>query len=444
MKTLIKNARIVNEKRVMQGAVLIDGDKIAKIFQEKERTGNYDKEIDAKGQYLLPGVIDDQVHFRQPGMTHKADIYSESRAAAAGGVTSYMEMPNTHPATINMERIHEKQEIAAADSLVNYAFYMGATPDNLSEIEQADPETVAGLKVFMGSSTGNLLVNKAADLERIFKASHLRILTHSESDELIAANLNRLKNTYGDDIPIRYHPVIRSEEACYRSSAYAVELAAKTGARLHVLHLSTAREMDLFEPGPVAAKKITAEACVHHLWFCDEDYDSLGTKIKWNPAIKTARDREALREALRTNRIDVVATDHAPHLPEEKAQVYTKAPSGGPLVQHSLPMMLELTRDKLLDITDVVEKMAHNPARLFGIRKRGFIREGYFADMVLVSPDEPWTVSGHNVLYKCGWSPIEGQNLHFRVVKSFVNGQVVFENGRVNNVQAARPLKFDA
>ncbi|HKK68759.1 MAG TPA: dihydroorotase, partial [Bacteroidales bacterium] len=424
MTYLFKNATLVNEGNLTQASVFVSEGKIQSIITG-DKLPPADEVIDATDQFLMPGIIDDQVHFRQPGMEHKADIRSESRAAAAGGITSFMEMPNTNPATTSMERLKEKQAIAEKDSLVNYAFYLGATPDNLKEIEALDPKVVAGLKVFMGSSTGNLLVNQREALERIFQASPVLIATHCEDDSIINTNLSIYKDKYGDDIPLKYHPAIRSAEACYASTSLAVELASKHNADLHVLHLSTADELELFSSGPVDQKKITAEACVHHLWFSDADYAKKGTRIKWNPAIKSEADRNALRGGLLAKKLDIVATDHAPHLMKEKNQPYAKAPSGGPLVQHSLLAMLELGTKGIIGLPEIVEKMAHNPAIRFKIDKRGFIREGYYADLVLVDPMNHTQVEKDTLLYKCGWSPFEGETFRHRIAKTMVNGKIV-------------------
>jgi len=443
MKTLIKNATIINEGKRFEASLLIKNERIVSLIID-DKYPKADKIIDAKGKYLIPGVIDDQVHFRQPGMEQKADIFSESRAAAAGGVTSYMEMPNTNPPTTDMQRFEEKLDIAAKDSLVNYGFYVGATEENLSDIEKLPANKVAGVKIFMGSSTGNLLVNKPEILERIFKASPILITTHCEDDSIIQANLQNYLKQYGDDIPVKYHPAIRSAEACYRSSALAVELAAKTNANLHVLHLSTAKEMDLFSNSAIHDKKITAEVCAHHLWFSERDYDEKGALIKWNPAIKSQTDRDALRNALKSGKLDIVATDHAPHLLSEKHNPYTTAPSGAPLVQHSLQIMMELASQEILSEEMVVEKMCHNPAIRYQVKDRGFIRENYFADLVLIDPKANYSVEKNNLLYKCGWSPLEGQSFQHAVTMTMINGQIVWENNTlVANPEAAKPLVFE-
>jgi dihydroorotase len=444
-KYLIKDANIVNNGITVFGSVLINENTISKIYTDtlpSELPANTIV-VDAKGKYLLPGVIDDQVHFRQPGLTHKGDIHSETRAAVAGGVTSIMEMPNTNPQTTTQALLKEKYEMGAHDSMVNYSFYMGATNDNIKELLNTDPKNVCGIKVFMGSSTGNMLVDKRETLEAIFKESPLLIATHCEDEAMIQQNIATYREKYHDHIPIQCHPDIRSAEACYKSSAMAVELAHKYNTRLHILHLSTAREMSLFDNTiALKDKKITAEVCVHHLWFSDKDYAVFGNYIKWNPAIKSEIDKEGLWEALLENRIDVIATDHAPHTLEEKQNGYTKAPSGGPLVQHSLVAMLEQVKKGRLSIEKVVEKMCHAPAELFRVEKRGFIKEGYFADLVLVDINSPWTVNKENILYKCGWSPFEGIQFHSKVTHTFVNGQLVYDNGRIEEGYRGERLRF--
>ncbi len=440
---IIKNARLINEGESFTGSLHVNKGKIHRIIK-----GNDDAEaseiIDAKGKWLLPGVIDDQVHFRDPGLTHKGDIITESRAAAAGGVTSYMEMPNTKPQTVTQQALDAKYAYAAQHSLVNYSFYMGATNNNLDELVKTDPSGVCGIKVFMGSSTGNMLVDNPETLKGIFSQIRLPIAVHCEDEQTIIANTKKYKAELGENIPFSYHPVIRSAEACYKSSALAVELASKYGARLHILHLSTAKELELFSADkPIEEKMITAEVCVHHLWFNDEDYNRFGARIKWNPAIKSARDQEALLQGLLEGRIDVVATDHAPHTLAEKSNTYFKAPSGGPLVQHSLVAMLDLCHEGKIKPEEVVEKMSHNPARLFRVADRGFLREGYWADLVLVDPDQPWTVEVSNLLYKCGWSPFEGHTFRSRVEKTFVNGKPVFDRGSIIEQSAAMRLQFN-
>ena len=442
---LIYNATIVNEGKSFVGSVLIDGQVIKSVFDTTppHEVLNNSEVIDATGLWLLPGAIDDQVHFREPGLTHKADISTESRAALAGGVTSFMDMPNTKPQTVTIEELDRKYELGAEKSYANYSFYMGATNDNLHELKKVDAKEVCGVKVFMGSSTGNMLVDSRKTLQSIFAEIDMLITTHCEKEEIIRENLARYKAEFGDeDIPLKYHPLIRSAEACYRSSAEAVELADKYGTQLHILHLSTAREVGLFDVKPLAEKKITGEVCVHHLWFTDEDYDKYGSRIKWNPAVKTKADRDGLLRGLLDGHLDVVATDHAPHLWSEKQGGCLKAASGGPLVQHSLLMMLELVKQGKLTKEDVVTKMSHAPAILYKVHKRGYIREGYYADMVLVNPNKSYTITKENILYKCGWSPLEGETMSNSIEKTFLNGDVAYENGNVKEVRGMR-LGFD-
>ena len=440
-KVLIKNARIVNEGCITKGDILIEDELIVQI--EKSIDSPEAQIIDAKNKYVLPGVIDDQVHFREPGLTHKATIATESRAAAAGGITSFIEMPNTNPQTTTIEKLEDKFEIASKTSFVNYSFMFGGTNDNLEEILKVDSKNVAGLKLFLGSSTGNMLVDNPEVLEKIFSSTNLLISVHCEDEATIRNNTKLYTDKYGDDIPIKYHPIIRSEEACYLSSSKAIELAKKTGARLHVFHLSTGKETNLFTNKiPLKDKKITAEVCIHHLWFSDKDYEEKGTHIKWNPAVKTEADRSQLWEALLDDRLDVIATDHAPHTLEEKNNVYTKAPSGGPLVQHALVAMFEAYHKGKISIEKLVEKMCHNPAILFQVEKRGYIKEGYFGDIVIVDDNNPWTVSKDNVLYKCKWSPFEGTTFKSRVTHTLVNGQLVYENSNFYEVNAAKRLTF--
>ena len=447
MKTdtvLIKNAKIVNEGEIFEGDIFIEGEYIKEISNSISIKSADQFVIDVEGNYVLPGVIDDQVHFREPGLTHKATIETESRAAIAGGITSFIEMPNTNPQTTTIEKLEEKFEIAANSSYANYSFMFGGTNDNLDEILKVDPKSVAGLKLFLGSSTGNMLVDDPKVLEKIFSSTNLLISAHCEDETTIKANLEKYINEFGEDIPIHYHPIIRSEEACYISSSRAIELAKKTGARLHVFHLSTGKETKLFSNKiPLKDKKITAEVCIHHLWFTDEDYEKKGSLIKWNPAVKTAKDREELWKALLDNRIDVIATDHAPHTLDEKKNVYTKAPSGGPLVQHALVAMFEAHHRGKISIEKIVEKMCHNPAILFEIEKRGFIRKGYFADLVIVNPNNPWSVNKSNILYKCGWSPFDGTTFKSRITHTFVNGALVYNNFKVMDVKAAKRLTFN-
>jgi dihydroorotase len=440
---LLLNAKIVNEGKVYEGDVLIRDRFIEKVGADLQRL-SADKRIDLGGKYLLPGVIDDQVHFRQPGLTHKGDIFTESRAAVAGGVTSYMEMPNTHPPTFTQVLLEEKYASAAVHSLANYSFYIGASNDNVEEVLRTDVRNVCGLKIFMGSSTGNLLVDDPKTLERFFSSFPSIIATHCEHEPTIRANTELYRERFGEEVPIKDHPAIRSEEACWRSSSMAVELARKHGTRLHVLHISTAKELALFENTlPLHEKKITAEACIHHLWFTDEDYVRLGTLIKWNPAIKTLTDRDAIFQAVQDNRIDVVATDHAPHTLEEKRNSYFKAPSGGPLIQHSLVTMLEFYHQQKITLEKIVEKMAHHPAILYRVAQRGFIREGYFADLVAVDLEHPWTVSNENILAKCGWSPFQGFQFKSKVSHTWVSGRLAFENGKLIEAGSGMRLCFD-
>jgi dihydroorotase len=443
---LINKATIINEGESFTGSVMIEGERISKVFREEvpERVLNASKRvIDARGLYLIPGVIDDQVHFREPGLTHKGDIYSESRAAVAGGVTSYMEMPNTNPQTVTNDALMRKLEMAYEKSAANFSFYLGATNDNIAELKKVDKRCVCGVKVFMGASTGNMLVNNERALQQIFAEVDSLIATHCEKEEIIRDNVDLYKKKFGENVPIDCHPLIRSAEACYQSSAQAIELADKYGSRLHVLHLSTAREMSLFSNAPLEDKKITGEVCVHHLWFTDRDYERLGAMIKWNPAIKSVEDRDALREALTVGKLDVIATDHAPHLLSEKEGGCLQAASGGPLVQHSLQVMLELAKDGLYSREFVVDKMCHAPAKLFGVKDRGFIREGYFADLVLINPAESYKVSTENILYKCGWSPFEDETFHNTISKTFVNGEIAFEDGIVSEKLSGKALEFE-
>jgi len=443
MKILIKNAKIVNENQIFESDLLIENDIFSKIEKNISDEG-VEKIIDASGKYILPGIIDDQVHFREPGLTHKGDIESESRAAVAGGVTSFIEQPNTVPNAVTQELLEDKYKIASEKSFANYSFMMGGTNDNLEEVLKTNPRNVAGIKLFLGSSTGNMLVDNPETLENIFSKTKMLIAVHCEDEATIKANTEKYKAEFGNDIPMKFHHLIRSEEACYISSSKAVELAEKTGARLHVFHLSTAKETSLFRNDiPLKDKKITAEVCVHHLTFTDADYETKGTLIKWNPAVKTQKDKDGLWEALLDDRIDVIATDHAPHTWEEKQNVYTKAPSGGPLVQHSLQVMLENFKNNRISLEKIVEKMCHNPAILFQIEKRGFIKEGFKADLVLVDLNETYTVSKENLLYKCGWSPLEGTTFHSKITHTFVNGNLAFENGKVVEKKHGERLLFD-
>ena len=441
---LIKNAKIVNNGLITHGFVLVRGG-IIRAVGDGEPGAEQDlaEVIDARGTYLLPGVIDDQVHFREPGLTHKAEIATESKAAVAGGITSFMEMPNTKPQATSIEELEKKYSRASEVSMANYSFYLGATNDNIEEIRKLDPRRNCGLKVFMGSSTGNMLVDNPEALERIFAESPTLIATHCEDESTIQKNSEKARSEYGDDIPVKLHPQIRSEEACYLSSAMAVKLARKHGSRLHVLHISTARELDLFEQGTDFGKKlITAEVCIHHLWFSDEDYERKGTLIKWNPAVKTAHDRDSLLAAVLNDKLDVIATDHAPHTIEEKQSKYFQSPSGGPMVQHALTAMLELVHRHQLTIEKVVEKMCHAPARLFGVKDRGFIEPGMKADLVLVEMDQEWTVAHKNVYYKCGWSPFEGETFHSKVTHTWVNGKLAYRNGLFNEMVRGERLEF--
>ncbi|MBX2964730.1 MAG: dihydroorotase [Cyclobacteriaceae bacterium] len=441
--TRIVHANIVNEGKVFQGEVLIKGEYIEAIGADLSAYPA-DVVIDAKGQHLFPGLIDDQVHFREPGLTHKATIFTESRAAVAGGVTSFMEMPNTTPPVFTQQLLEDKYAIASRDSLANYSFFIGASNDNLDEVLKTNPKNVCGLKIFMGSSTGNLLVDDPKTLESLFAQVPFLIATHCEDEATILKNMADFREKYGEDVPVKYHPVIRSEEACYKSSSFAVALAKKHGTRLHILHISTAKEISLFDNTiPVNEKKITAEACVHHLWFNDADYNRLGTRIKWNPAIKTEADQKAILQGLLDNRIDVIATDHAPHTLAEKQQSYFKAPSGGPLVQHSLTALLEFYHRRQVSLDWIATKTAHNPAILFRVEKRGFIREGYFADLVLVDLNNPQTVGADNIVAKCKWSPFEGVTFNSRVTHTFVSGHLAYANGRFNESQAGKRLTFE-
>ncbi|MDQ3291125.1 MAG: dihydroorotase [Bacteroidota bacterium] len=443
MKTfLIKNAQVVNEGQIFKADVLIQEGRIARIAPDLNETA--DEVIDATGQYLLPGVIDDQVHFRDPGLTHKADIYTESRAAVAGGVTSFMEMPNTVPNTITQELLEEKYALAAEKSLANYSFFMGATNDNLAEVLLTNPNTVCGIKIFMGSSTGNMLVDEASTLEQIFEKAQLLIAVHCEDEQTIRDNMTLYEEKYGDDIPVSCHPEIRNEAACFKSSYLATKLAQKYGTRLHILHISTEEELALFQNHiPLAEKKITAEVCVHHLYFDKADYETLGTQIKCNPAIKEARHKKALLEGLLDNRLDIIATDHAPHTWDEKQNIYKKSPSGVPLVQHSLNTMLEFYHEGKISLERIVEKMCHAPAICFQVRHRGYIREGYFADLVLVNLNKTHTVSKDTIFYKCQWSPFEGKTFRSVITHSFVSGHLAYANGQFDETKHGERLLFD-
>ena len=443
MTILIKQATVVNEGTQFVADVLVKNGFIERIDGSINQAA--DTVIDAEGLYLLPGMIDDQVHFREPGLTHKANIYTESRAAVAGGITSFMEMPNTVPNTLTQELLADKYAIAAKTSLANYSFFMGASNDNLDEVLRTDAKNVCGIKVFMGSSTGNMLVDNPNTLENLFSKCPMLIATHCEDEATIKNNLAHYKALYGDQIIIEMHPKIRSAEACYLSSSLAVELAKKHNTRLHILHISTERETHLFDnTRPLKDKKITAEACIHHLWFSDTDYASKGNLIKWNPAVKTAEDRAGILKAVLDGHIDIIATDHAPHTIEEKAQPYLAAPSGGPLVQHALPALLEMYHQGKISLEQVVEKTAHNPAICFNIEKRGFLREGYWADLVLVDLNSPWTVNKENILYKCGWSPFEGQVFKSSIRHTIVSGNLVWSEGGFAGDVSGKRLGFEA
>ncbi len=445
---LIEGATIINEGRSYKGTVLIENGIISRI-EEGELPFDLSNEIDAeridgRGKWLIPGVIDDQVHFRDPGLTHKGDLYTESRAAVAGGVTSFMEMPNTVPNALTQKLLEDKYEMAAKKSLANYSFYMGASNDNLDEVIKTNPKMVCGIKVFMGASTGNMLVDKAETLEGIFRDAPTLVAVHCEDEETIRANTAAMREKYSEDVPLEAHPLIRSREACLKSSTLAVTLAKKFNTRLHLLHLSTADELSLLSDAPANRnKRITAEVCVHHLWFSDEDYPKLGARIKWNPAIKSANDRDALLQALKDGKLDVVATDHAPHTLEEKSNSYFSCPSGGPLVQDSLPAMLEMSRQGKISLEMVVEKMCHAPARIFCVERRGYIREKYHADLVLIDPEASWKVAPENILYKCGWSPLEGVTFHSKITHTFVGGHLAWHNGKFAESQLGTRLIFD-
>ena len=443
MKTLIKNAKMVNENHIFEGDLLIEDERISKISNDIS-SNNVQKIIDANGKLLIPGVIDDQVHFREPGLTHKANIATESAAAIAGGVTTYFEQPNTVPQTTTIELLEEKFAIARKTSYANYSFFLGGTNNNLDELKKIDKKNVVGVKLFLGSSTGNMLVDNENVLESIFSNVDSIIATHCEDEQTIRTNTERFLSEYGENIPIKMHPIIRSTEACYLSSSKAVALAKKTGARLHIFHISTGKETTLFDNTiPLKDKKITAEVCVHHLWFSDEDYNDKGAFIKWNPAVKTKEDRTALWQALLDNRLDVIATDHAPHTIEEKqSKIYSKTPSGGPLVQHSLCAMLENERLGKISLEKIVEKMCHNPAILFRVEERGFLREGYYADLVLIDQNKSFNVNKSNILYKCGWSPFENVTFHNQIIHTFVNGHLAYKDGIISNDIKSKRVQF--
>ncbi len=448
-KILITGANIVNEGRIFEGSILIRDDRIEEIISagpENNIPKNLEniELIDGHGKFLLPGVIDDHVHFRDPGLTWKGDLHTESRAAVAGGVTSFMDMPNTDPRATTLRILEEKYELASKKSLTNYSFFLGATNDNFEEIKKADHSKICGLKVFLGASTGNMLVDDPEVLERIFSDSGMIVAIHSEDEGIIRKNLEAFREQYGNNIPIELHPQIRSEESCFASTKRAVELARKYNTRLHILHLSTAKELDLLQNDiPLNKKQITAEVCIHYLWFDDRDYARLGSRIKWNPAIKTEKDKNELFNGLLNDKIDIIATDHAPHLEEEKSNPYMSCPSGGPLIQHSLVIMLEFFHRKQISLEKIAEKMCHAPAVLYNIKNRGFIRKGYFADLVLVDLNASWTVSKENLLYKCGWSPLEGTNFSSIVSHTFVNGNLVYKYGHFDERNKGKRLEFN-
>ena len=442
MKKLLKNAQIVNEGSIIKADLLIEGQRISKIAPFISDAAA--QVIDLEGKFLLPGIVDDQVHFREPGLTHKGRIYTEARAAVAGGITSFMEMPNTVPQALSQELLEDKYLIGAKDSLANYSFFMGASNENLEEVLKTDPKRVAGVKIFMGSSTGNMLVDDKEVLNSIFSKCKMLIAVHCEDEQTIRTNSAKMKAEYGEDLPILFHPVIRNDEACYKSSSMAIELARKHDTRLHILHISTAKETALFRNDiPLKEKKITAEACIHHLWFDERSYDEKGTLIKWNPAVKSLKDKEAVWSALMDDRIDIIATDHAPHTLEEKQNTYFKAPSGGPLVQHALVAMLEFYHQGKVSLEWIVTKMCHAPADCFQLKDRGFIREGFFADLVVVDPNKPWTVTKQNILYQCAWSPFEGTVFKSSVSKTFVNGNLVYNQGVFDETSRGMRLEFD-
>ena len=440
---LIRSGKIINEGSSEVKDIFIKNGRIEKIGHDIAISENH-QEINAEGKIVLPGAIDDQVHFREPGLTHKADIYTESRAAVAGGITSYMEMPNVIPQTVTQDLLAAKYQLGAEKSLANYSFFMGTTNDNLDELLKTDIQTVCGIKIFMGSSTGNMLVDDEKVLERIFNEAPLLIATHCEDEMTVRNNQAAYVEKYGDEIPFEMHPLIRSEEACYLSSSYAVGLAKKHNTRLHILHISTGKETSLFSNDkPLKEKRITSEACIHHLWFSDQDYKEKGAFIKWNPAVKTSKDRELIWKALLDDRIDVIATDHAPHTLAEKQNVYTKAPSGGPLVQHSMVAMLDFYHEGKISLERIAEKMSHAPADCFQISERGYIREGYHADLVIANLNKPWTVSKENVLSKCGWSPFEGHQFKSSIEKVFVSGHLAYDGGTIRDQVLGQRLRFD-
>ncbi|MGB0403357.1 MAG: dihydroorotase [Salibacteraceae bacterium] len=450
MRILLKNGNLVNRGKIFKGSIVINDDKIEYVISDGETIPECQQIIDLEGKYVLPGIIDDQVHFREPGLTQKADIYTESRAAVAGGITSFMEMPNTVPNALTVDLLEDKYEIAAEKSIANYSFYMGASNDNIKEVLKVDPKRVCGLKVFMGSSTGNMLVDNENTLRNIFSECSMLIASHCEDESTIRANMDLYKSKYGNDIAFKYHPEIRSEEACYRSSSFAAGLANEYGARLHILHLSTAKEMSLFDANkPLKEKTLTGEACVHHMWFSSEDYDKYGARIKWNPAVKKSTDRDAILQAVLDNKIDVIATDHAPHTLKEKSLDYWRAPSGGPLVQHALVAMLEHVKNGKISLERMVEKMCHAPAELFRIEERGYLDVGSYADITVVDLNDSWVVNTDNILYKCGWSPFEEFQFSSKVLGTWVNGRLVYDNlngdslGEIIEQNSAMRLSFN-
>jgi dihydroorotase len=440
--TLIKNAKVVNEGKISESDVLISGQFIERI--DSNISHSTADVVEAEGKFLIPGAIDDQVHFREPGMTHKAEIYTESKAAVAGGITSFMEMPNTVPNALTQELLEDKYQIAAKNSLANYSFYMGVSNDNIEEVLKTNKKNVCGIKVFMGSSTGNMLVDDASTIENLFSKAEMLVAAHCEDESTIKANLELFKEKYGEDIPFDQHPIIRSDEACYISSSRAVGLAKKHGTKFHVLHISTEKEIGLFENNiPLKDKLVTSEACIHHMWFSDEDYAEKGAFIKWNPAVKKSTDRSAVFNAVLNDNIDVIATDHAPHTLEEKQNKYLNAPSGGPLVQHAIPSMMEFYLDGKISIEKIVEKMCHNPAILFEVKKRGYLREGYYADLALVDSNSPWSVAKDNILYKCGWSPFEGQTFRSKITDTFISGHHAYQSGNFDESIKGMRLGFE-
>ena len=442
-KLLIKNATVINEGNRLSEDILIEGDLITSI-SKKIQVDSDMQVIDAHGLILIPGMIDDQVHFREPGLTHKGNILSESKAAIAGGVTSYIEMPNTSPNTTTVEEFNKKISIASINSYSNFSFMFGGTNDNLDEIKKIDPTEVAGIKLFLGSSTGKMLIDNLNSIEKIFSSTSLPISAHCEDEQTIRNNSKKYKEIYGENVPMELHPKIRSEEACYKSSKYAVDLAKKTGARLNVFHISTRKELDLFDNKlPVDQKKLTAEVCAHHLWFTDKDYEKLGSKIKWNPAIKSKSDKDSLWKAIKEDKIDIIASDHAPHTEIEKENSYFNCPSGGPMVQHTIISLLDESPKHGVNIEKVIEKIAHNPAKIFNIKKRGFIREGYFADLVLIDPNSPTLVTKKSLLYKCGWSPFEGLTFNSSIHTTILNGRVVYSKGKINETPHGKKLVFE-